>query len=774
MKKIATRVIAMAICIVVCISAFAGCSTVSKTDRYLTKGEFMRLFVDEIGVSLESEAQALTSGSVEDRYHYAESVLVQLGCLSEQETGIDLDKAVTKEFVATVCTERLYFRNTYDIQLKDEEKLKNPQACKDAVGHEIVAMNNGYFDANEKMTYEACKSAIDRMLYIDATSSFEEDEAELEYTLKEGVIDISSEADEMGFRYIDPDSEEGKDILVQMGFSVAGLSFSEENHGDNSAAYGVHLLTGGSVVTTEENTTCPMPVPVDQAKEGDTILVSCLTNGPRLFEEGDIFVYSPWLMNDMSPNSGNQPIYSVGGIVRKATQMPFNIYYLVEVVSPEQLAELLKIDKVHNESINEKWKLEEYGGNKGVSAKIEDSAIVVEVHDTLRLDNGQTWHDPQYKIQADYTFEIKDMALEVSGFGDIFDGNIDDAIFKLSYRIENDLKLTSENRITPDNNGNGKFPSNLRRSRLTSQDSKGAATIKIAKLHVPIYAGIEVQIDINLEITVDGQIHITLSKAYENGFRITNNILTPIHQVTDETKEYSIFANTELGINFIFTAKFFCCPIADLTVTPGLGASFRASLSATGTTEQEDDRSIENAYISREALEAMTEQVEYDYEYEVGVQIYVFIKIHALSEKCTLGKIMKSANIALKPSKAEWVVYEKTYTNKENTDSENEEPRVSDDINFTLTVYKLVFPEYTCSITRIVEYPVNADDLEAMGGIRVYTTDPSVAVARLDGNTICIESMGVGSTELIIETANKRFIQKCSITVVENSTLHSI
>jgi hypothetical protein len=477
--------------------------------------------------------------------------------------------------------------------------------------------------------------------------------------------------------------------------------------------------------------------------------------------------------NEFANSYKHHDLYSVGGIVLHVSEsMTSRKLYLVEILPSEQIAALLKVERVNttpNATLDKKWKLEETSDEDGVTAKLQNGEIVVEVHEEIKFKQGDTWREPEYKVDVNYKFTIGDISLDVSGFGDIFDGNIDDAICSLKYTVTQDLTFTSQNRLTPANNGNGKFPSNLRRSRLTSDESKGATSIKIARVYIPIYsaAGIEMRLDLNLIITLDGLISVGLKATYENGFRIRNNMLLPIRDV-DAEKEYNFFANAECGVSLTLTATFFRAPIVDIGVTAGLGLSFRTSLSVIG--EEIEGTSLTNTYISRDNLISLTEKSGYEYEYSVGMCLYVFVRPRAITNNCAMGKILKAAGISLSMPQVEKVIYEKTYTNKEATQGEDDEQQaVSGDGTFAVTAYKVTLPEYTCSMLNITAYPAKVDAMDDMGGIRVYTKDAGIAIARLSGNTICIEAIGVGSTEVIIETANKRYVQECSVTVVQNS-----
>ena len=96
MKNVMRRIVAAMLCVLTFTELFSGCAAVSKTDEHLTKGEFMCLFVDEVGVTQVNEFEDVSTSTVEDRYRFAEKVLMQLGYLGKKETADNLQKAVTK------------------------------------------------------------------------------------------------------------------------------------------------------------------------------------------------------------------------------------------------------------------------------------------------------------------------------------------------------------------------------------------------------------------------------------------------------------------------------------------------------------------------------------------------------------------------------------------------------------------------------------------------------------------------------------------------------
>ena len=172
-------------------------------------------------------------------------------------------------------------------------------------------------------------------------------------------------------------------------------------------------------------------------------------------------------------------------------------------------------------------------GLKVGGLQLTDSGFKITITEKA-INKIEHWTEAQFAVDMTYTFEVKDISLQIDGFGDILSGNIENAICRLDYTVVNSFSASTEMRYTPTNNGNGKFLSNLSRSRFTGANAAGAKEIKIARLYTDLGYGFNVEMYVYLTIEIDGSIHISIENTYGRGFKIKNNVLTPIYD--KETK----------------------------------------------------------------------------------------------------------------------------------------------------------------------------------------------------------------------------------------------
>lgn len=805
MKKI-TILIAFILAITLMMGIFAGCSSVKKTDAYMTKGEFMLLFVSEIGLEPSKDGKIMIELSDNNKYKDAAVALVEIGYLSEEEAVSGLDDAVTKEFVACLCVEHLYFRKTSNVELKDAGKLSDPQACQDAVGHGIVDAENGYFAAYDKMTYFDCQNAIDTMLHIDATSTFS-GKADVDVVLKDGVTDVTSEFDDSTLVVIDPSDPDFNNI-------VSGMSTVEPLNATNSTSFDVmipsnitsqkqtsNIIATNLTYTKRGNETKGKTSKVDavmlakeknycsydKADPDDCIIIRIPKNSfeNRKFKIGEYIMYGLWKTDSFNSQAIGKQTYTFCGevvAINDTITDYFYTYYTVRIASEEEVLDSAKLNGYNSKSNNVNWKAEKYTNEaetKGLAIggfKMTDSGFKITVSEKA-TNAVDSWRDAKFEVDMGYTFEVKDIALQIDGFGSVLKGNIDNAICRLDYTVVNTFDASTEMRYTPDNNRNGKFLNNLSRSRFTGANAAGATSIKIARLYADIGYGFNVELYVYLTIEIDGSIHISVENTYGRGFKIKNNKVTPIYD--KKTKiTYELNVNAEAGVHFDFSLRWIRkkgTPWADVDLEVGLGIDATSKVFVL-TEDHGECTAIHRGYVSDAELKTIKNNADVDYCFDC--RLYAYFEISGLNKDTKIGKVIRWFDEDFDLSnREEWDIKQYHYEDggsvvacTRNYDGQEEaELESTKEDTFELDDYKVVIPEYTCGLVRIVAYPVDKNSMDKMGGIRVYVLDDSVAIAHIYNNSIVVEAVSVGSTELIIETKNKRFTQECSITITENN-----
>ena len=760
----------------------------------MSKGEFMLLFTSEIGLEASKTPNFELNLKKDSKYYNAAVALVEIGFLDQEDAVTDLDEAVTKETVACLCVYNMFFRKNYDIDLKDESKLRDPQACKDAIGHGIVSDDNGYFVAYQKMTYEECQYAIDKMMEIDANSSFEKEDAELDVVLKENVTNITDELDDTTLQVMDPSSPEFNAIVDGMS-NVEALNSNMGVQRDTTPK--ITLLSTTTRQTPSESTSLVKSdynapkltklannknyCTLDEANADDLIVIRIQKNSiQKIFDVGDMLVYGLWTSDKFNQDALGKHKYAFcGEVVSRNDKDYFYTYYTIRIASEEEMLDSAKLNGYNSKENGVEWKSEQlatdYKGLKIGNFVVTGNSVKLSISETV-TNPISSWREAQFEVDMTYDFEVKDISVDISGFGEVLTGNIKNAICKLNYTVVNHFNASTEARITPDNNRNGKFLNNLSRSRFTGANAAGATSIKIARLYADIGYGFNIELYVYLTIQMDGTIDITVTNVYGRGFQIKNNKVTKIAD-KDTTFTNEINLNAEAGVHFDFSLRWVRkkgTPWADLDIEVGLGINCMSKVFVLDEKHKECS-SINNGFISNDELVVIKQNADIDFCF--NTKLYAYYNISGLNDDTKIGKVIRWFDEDFKLATGDnWTIKQWHFEDGKKVSDctrkydgiEDAEVKDAAEDTFELDEYKVVIYEYQCGLVRIIGYPVDEKDIEKMGGITLRVKDKNVATAHLDGNNIIVEAVGEGSTQLTIETKNKRFSQECSITITKN------
>lgn len=125
---------------------------------YMTNEEFFTYYTQETGLE--------TKLYTEEEYANADiqmlmAVLVENSCLTQEETNVDLTAPVTQETVVLVCARGSKHLPTGDIdEIRNAEKLKEPQLIADAYKAKFFELKFGKFDEDKQMTAEEVQAII--------------------------------------------------------------------------------------------------------------------------------------------------------------------------------------------------------------------------------------------------------------------------------------------------------------------------------------------------------------------------------------------------------------------------------------------------------------------------------------------------------------------------------------------------------------------------------------------------------------------------------------
>ena len=782
--KLFKRLICLLMVISLSIGMFAGCATkVSGDDAIISKGEFMQLYVEHTALTPIDGDDVAINLPQDSPYYEAAVRMVQAGLVTAEEAVENIDYGVTKEFVATTCVRSLYFRKTHEVTIKDAAKLKDLQACKDAVGHGLVELENGYFDGAQELTYWECMDTLEKMSQVDSDFRFDKEDMDVEVVLVDGLIDATEAVKDGTLKYIDPSDPAFDEIISGMRTEEEALSSDEEESGGASMLSN-KTKSGGSKISPLASTVEYKSA--EDAEEDDILVISMPRNATlnKSWKIGEYINFTIPLMQNPDKFADfdltNGP--AVGEITAINDSGYLEIYYTVRVATQEEYIASTKINGYSSSSQDTNIKGEqEATEDKDSGIKIgpleigEDSIKFVV---TRHLSNTvKDYRDSKIEADLTYTFELRDIDVTCDGFGSFLKGSVDNAIFQLNYTVVNDLQVDMKPlKIAPANNGNGKFVSNLLRSRPTAIDAGGADEIKIARIYWQVATGVFIEFYIYLTIYVDGTLSINIKTDYTKGIKIVNGSCQLINkEETKKTVEANL--NAELALNLRIGLKFISKKSKswlDATFTVGIGLEMNSKVMIydEGSTTTGE---VKYGPLPEHMLQSLKENFEIDFCF--SARLYGFYQVSALSEKCRIGKVLRmlDEDFSLATEKNKTVLQTWHFDDGKKVDActktypaEEEHVTATEDGVIQLSDYKLVIPELCCGIVWVTVQPADGESLEDMGGLKVYVEDTSVATASISDGVICVTSVGVGSTHLIIETGNKRYSQKCSVTIEWN------
>ncbi len=782
--KITKRILAFLLIVSMMTAIFSGCATKpSGNDPVLSKGEFMLLFVSETEIDINDASNVSIDMDPTNEFYNAARAIANMGYASAEEVVKDVDKGVTKEFVATLCVRNLYFRKTADVELKDADKLSDPQACKDAVGHEIVTTERGYFDAKQEMTYQQCQAAIDRMLEIDANGRFEKDDLELDVELKEGVLNLDEYFTEDEISAVEPDDPNFQEI--------ADL-FEENQPATRARAAGANARVSYSSSI--------------EAEEDDVVILRALAHGPNgnsnytKLKVGDFFVFGV-LRNDRNNQNILTNRLAIGGEILAiqdgkdrfdSALVGDYIFFTVRVASDEEILNSAKINGYTASSQSDPWSLEtlsseiadaeaEFGLDIG-TVTLKNGELKLTVKQTLE-NEVESWRDAKYKVDMTYEFSVKDIDLTCDGWGSVFTGSIDDAIFKVDYTVVNHFQAESSIKAAPDSNRNGKFFNNLKRARFTDSNAAGADEIKIARLYLDIGYGFIAELYVYLTIHIDGSINITITTNCSRGIKVDNNKVTPIKDKST-TKEYNFNVNLEVGIHFDASLKWGrrkATPLVDASLVFYGDAFCSADIYVMDEAGEACVQRIANSPISETEIKEDGKDTKLEWCFDISFKLSY--EISGLSKNSRAGQIIRLFDKDFKLSTGKkqigntvswhWEDGNRVTECSRNHKVEEQAPILDGDASIVFETYTLTVPDNICAILDVSVNINGITDIAelmkdtATGGVRVYSTDNTIADVSITANGyIMIDCKKPGATTVVMETNNKRHKQTCSVIVL--------
>lgn len=772
------RIVCITLCLIFTLQTLCGCSF-KKTDEtiYITKGEFFAYYVYENNMTSDKytaeDIQNCTDGSVEA------DIIVEWGYLTEKQAKSGLSSRVTREIVVMVCANA-----TFDLKegkvsdIKDADLLEDPQLIADAYASGFFELENGYFDGAEHMSFADCERIIEKANEYTANFHYE---ANTEITsTEEGVIEQDTS-----------DYSEG-DIVIEFFTDESELSARTDTSGVVALSESVSSeaqigFLGGSAdaaqKTTEDNDSREL---VELAGSNAYLDLSQKPKGfsatikKEVFEHklknpkiGDTVIlerYDILLSNDRS--------YGILiGVLVRAQKNGLGYDCTFSAPEFEQAVTKKNVEKANGSGINKTtfvkektevdgWKLEfnVTGSSVKVSAKKNFT-----VNETGRK---QDWQNAKKTVTATANMEISDFNLDINNLKS-FANKKGKGYIKVTCDTKLDFSLSQSLRYTPDDNRNGKFPSNWSNSRWTDADSKGAKTIKVARFS-PTLSGIAtIDVYIYLLISVDGKVSFSTS-IEDGGVNITtNNGKISISKLGKKKSEISANVNFHNRFGLEATLKIFSFI---KVVAYDVGANL--DLHATVNLYYEDELSKSGVYADEEGLaEYASDDDKFSYCIGAVIELSVSGYLKDSGVKMILDYVSKGNSLDFeKPIWSGELHYEDGGFVKKCSRGEDKDDKLkeSKDDEVELGSYKVTLDDGESELVWLKSIPSTTMNLlDSKNSITVTSKNKKVCTATYNktNKLIIVEAVGEGSTEIVIKAKRgmwwwkKTCEQKISVTV---------
>lgn len=761
------KILCIILALTAVMSVLSGCSE-TKTDAelYLTKGEFLSYFVYEnnmtSSVYTTEDILNSTDGSVEAQ------IVAQWGYI-DADTALDgLSKPVDRETVVTVCassTGHLKKGNTADI--KDADMLAQPQLIADAYASGLFELENGYFAGAGKMSFADCEAILDRCK--EYTSGFHFEANTEKYEIADDAVTFDPDDYQDGDIVIELDETSADDETSEMsiaapdGTAPSVILTSADGQGVEAASSQLDFA-GGSAISAEgvtvSRTAAYSPTlnkrftarlqkdfyenTLKRPQVGDTVYM------PRYNVLGGIGMY------DLSIRNQNELVGVLTSVKQSGSvyDCEFDVPDFEHALSKKNVTEgntsginNFKIDA--NEYMGWKLDFNVSGGTVSISAKKDFT-----VHETGRK---QDWQNAKKTITATADFSIGDFNIDVENLRS-FANKKGTGSVKITCDTSFDFSLSTSLRYTPDDNRNGKFPSNWNNSRWTDSDSKGAKEIKIARFTPTFYGVVGGEIYIYLRISIDGKISFGTS-VDDGGVQIkTNNGNISCLSLGTKKDKLEAGANLigKLGVRASLTIFSF---IKVISYDIGL----QLDLNIIANLYYEKELRSKGVYADEEGLsEYAADDGKFNYCLGITYSLDLIGTLEESGVKLIMDCIGHGNDLDFTCHiSSGGLHFEDGHFVDACTRGDNPEDSLtaSEDGEIGLSTYKVSLSQYTCTSVDLKSIPSETLNFyQSSNSVTVRSNDESIVKVYYNKSSkmINLEAVGEGSTEIVV-TAKKGF-----------------
>ncbi len=752
------RVMAIVLCLASLLGLLSGCAGVSDNTSYATKGEFFAMFITEKG--LYSTKYTNEEIAANETYELEAEVMYEWILIEEDQKG-NLSDGVTRDLVAQVCVRFMSFREECVAQAGEAPKIKDldmcydKQAVQDAVTLGIFTLSNGYFDGAEKMTYEQCYAAIDKISELSRTVTSDE-ELDIEY--RDDVYEITdTEIYEVNFI----ESEE-----------------DEQLQGEGANPYLQQLSTGNGpqVVQLEKQVTY----------ERLELVVSIFeyNSYPQRYKKGQIILYDP--TNPLlQPQFMNCPKFyrAFAGKIVNVEIKGATVKLTLDACPMESLVKdtdgINKFATTHGGKVPEDYIDEDRKDGFSIKKSESGTGVTVGFKHTFTLTDPiyekQTWRNPEAEPSITLDITLDDFSVTTKNLGKILLGSKSDGEVRVNFNTT--IVATAHAggmRFSPANNGNGGALANIANARWTGGNAGGSENIKLGKADIPLgTSGFSITCYFYLSIRMDGSAHVVATM--DNSFLLSIKkgrwaMMVSVDNESEkpELEELNVNANIFAGVVAQPGVYFWGQCLADASITAGLNLVAHASIYKVG----EKEAAMRNVF----AAQADLDDAE-GYSYCIHTELSLVLRGNLLTSRSLIGKVIVrvfKTNIPtfenITPIGSCHFEDGREMSSCSRTNEGAVEVNDSDKIY--LDNYKVVLrtgQEQSVSITSV---PLNDRQIANMNGIIVTSTDKSVvnAVFHQGSKTIELEGLREGSAEIVIKIKKSKdkkayYTQTISVTV---------
>lgn len=774
MNKLFKRMISIVLAIVLLICSFSGCAggvIEADANDYLTKGEWFNYFVEEIGLGYFENIDTVISLEKDSPYYESVYSIVDYGICSSDIACENLDECVTRDVVAYTCVNYLpkAYRKQIESHYKDESKITDIATATEAIEYGILDSSSKIkFNPDNYVTVDECQNAISVTMDYEANFEFDESECNTEIEYYDNVYNLNDEIVEVVSSNISEDSQSN-----ESNFDISNMVSKND-----ASVTTLGLANDNNVIETATGSTDTISVKVER---------SIVEKNKSAYKVGNVIKFNQF---DVYTNTSKTPVSVCYIEITKEPVLDKMLkYYIVTGELPAN-DEIIKSIKDSQKDTSKAIKCDSYEKEAtGVTGfKFENNGVSFTY--TKKGSTAKTKRtDPTYGGEYSVKVSVSDFSLTTSGLDSIFKDIVKDnkkdqveATVQLSYNTTFKVVAQSDTvRFTPYNNGNGKFPSNLSRSRLTTGD--GAKRIKICKLVVPVAdTPLAFSFALYLNFAIDGKLTVTIERDNVRGVRIKGKQITPIRESDTKT---TIKATVNLFAGIVFEATFGITGARTPILNFEAGLGFDLLINATGYLMNKDNKYTQKQNcpnINGDLLDdivANRDGTDFNYCLDLNLSLQVYVT--GVTTNCYVGKLLNFLNSKYSPPRKEWNIplysthfEDGSFVSKCTRESHNEINNDEKTAGLTfgdsidISEYNLIVKENMCGQFSVTQVPSSKKNMEKTANeLKVYSTNKKVCNATYfpTSHVISVDPTGIGSCEVIIETKGGKHKMSCAIIV---------